>query len=119
MAKRNIVKFGEDILRKKCREVTVFDDKLWVLLDDMYETMKPAFNAITKEMVENWVKDLVYGKTYCGLKFQTAIISAIASQMGKEWREANPEEEAHRQHKGFRRGQKGKQCAAFRRQRNR
>ena len=60
----------------------------------MYETMKPAFNAITKEMVENWVKDLVYGKTYCGLKFQTAIISAIASQMGKEWREANPEEEA-------------------------
>lgn len=42
MAKRNIVKFGEDILRKKCREVTVFDDKLWVLLDDMYETMKDA-----------------------------------------------------------------------------
>ncbi|MGN0578867.1 MAG: peptide deformylase [Ruminiclostridium sp.] len=42
MAKRNIVKVGEDILRKKCREVTAFDDKLWVLLDDMYETMKDA-----------------------------------------------------------------------------
>ena len=42
MALRNIVKFGEDILRKKCREVTVFDDKLWVLLDDMYETLKNA-----------------------------------------------------------------------------
>lgn len=42
MAKRNIVKFGEDILKKKCREVTAFDDKLWVLLDDMYETMKEA-----------------------------------------------------------------------------
>ena len=40
MALRNIVKFGEDVLKKKCREVTVFDDKLWVLLDDMYETMK-------------------------------------------------------------------------------
>ena len=65
-------------------------DKIW----NMYETMKTAFNAITKDMVENWVKDLVYGKTYCGLKFQTAIISAIASQMGKAWREANSEEEA-------------------------
>lgn len=65
-------------------------DKIW----NMYETMKSAFNAITKEMVENWVKDLVYAKTYCGLKFQTAIISAIASQLNKEWREANPEEEA-------------------------
>ncbi len=42
MAKRNIVKFGEDILKKKSREVTAFDDKLWVLLDDMYETMKAA-----------------------------------------------------------------------------
>ncbi len=42
MALRNIVKFGEDVLRKKCREVTAFDDKLWVLLDDMYETMKNA-----------------------------------------------------------------------------
>ena len=42
MALRNIVKFGEDVLKKKCREVTVFDDKLWVLLDDMYETMSEA-----------------------------------------------------------------------------
>lgn len=42
MAKRNIVKFGEEILRKKCREVTTFDDRLWVLLDDMYETMRAA-----------------------------------------------------------------------------
>lgn len=42
MALRNIVKFGDDILRKKCREVTVFDDKLWVLLDDMYETMQQS-----------------------------------------------------------------------------
>ncbi len=42
MALRNIVKVGEDILKKKSREVTVFDDKLWVLLDDMFETMQSA-----------------------------------------------------------------------------
>ena len=60
----------------------------------MYETMKGAFNTITKDMVENWVKDLVYGKTYCGIRFQTAIISAIANQLNKDWRESNPDEEA-------------------------
>ncbi|HBH95067.1 MAG TPA: peptide deformylase [Ruminococcaceae bacterium] len=42
MAKRNIVMFGDELLRKRCREVTVFDDRLWVLLDDMYETMTEA-----------------------------------------------------------------------------
>ena len=45
MAKRNIVKFGEDILKKKSREVTTFDDKLWVLLDDMYETLEDIGGA--------------------------------------------------------------------------
>ena len=39
MALRQIVKFGEDILRKKSRPVTNFDERLWTLLDDMAETM--------------------------------------------------------------------------------
>lgn len=42
MAIRNIVKLGDDVLRKKCRPVTVFDEKLHTLLDDMYETMTNA-----------------------------------------------------------------------------
>lgn len=42
MAKRNIVMFGDELLRKRCREVNVFDERLWVLLDDMYETMTEA-----------------------------------------------------------------------------
>ena len=42
MAKRNIVKFGDDILRKKCREVTVFDDRLWVLLDRKSTRLTPV-----------------------------------------------------------------------------
>lgn len=42
MALREIVKFGEDILRKKCREVTRFDEKLALLLDDMAETLRSA-----------------------------------------------------------------------------
>ena len=39
MALRRVMVSDEDTLRKKSREVEVFDDKLWVLLDDMQETM--------------------------------------------------------------------------------
>ncbi len=42
MAIRNIVREGDDFLRKKSREVTVFDNKLWELLDDMAQTMYKA-----------------------------------------------------------------------------
>lgn len=42
MAIRNIVKEGDDILRKKCRIVEKFDDKLSVIIDDMIETMYAA-----------------------------------------------------------------------------
>lgn len=42
MAIRNIVKEGDEILRKKCRPVEKFDRHLWTLLDDMAETMHQA-----------------------------------------------------------------------------
>lgn len=45
MALREIVTFGEDILRKKCRTVTNFDEKLATLLDDMRETLSAADGA--------------------------------------------------------------------------
>ncbi|MEE1053506.1 MAG: peptide deformylase [Acutalibacteraceae bacterium] len=42
MAKRNIVKLGDDILRKVCRTQLNFDEKLHQILDDMKETMYDA-----------------------------------------------------------------------------
>lgn len=39
MAIRNIVKVGDDLLRKKSKPVHDFDENLWELLDDMKETM--------------------------------------------------------------------------------
>lgn len=39
MAIRRIVKVGDKLLREKSREVTVFDDRLATLIDDMFETM--------------------------------------------------------------------------------
>ncbi len=42
MAIRNIVKKGDDVLRKICRTQLNFDDKLAMMLDDMKETMYEA-----------------------------------------------------------------------------
>lgn len=42
MAKRNIVKIGDDVLRKICRTQLTFDKKLHQTLDDMAETMYDA-----------------------------------------------------------------------------
>ena len=42
MAIRNIVKLGDDVLRKICRTQLTFDDKLATILDDMAETMYKA-----------------------------------------------------------------------------
>ena len=42
MAIRNIGKDGDEVLTKKCRPVEKFNKKLWMLLDDMAETMHRA-----------------------------------------------------------------------------
>lgn len=42
MALRNVVKVGDPILNKKSRVVEKFDDRLGVLIDDMFETMYNA-----------------------------------------------------------------------------
>lgn len=42
MAIRQIVKEGDDVLTKKCREVVKFDDRLAMILDDMKETLSLA-----------------------------------------------------------------------------
>ncbi len=42
MATRKIVLYGDEVLRKKCREVTAFDAKLGALIDDMIQTLHKA-----------------------------------------------------------------------------
>ncbi|MGI5884400.1 MAG: peptide deformylase [Candidatus Spyradocola sp.] len=42
MALRTIVKVGDDVLRKKCKPVTMIDSRIHELLDDMAETMHKA-----------------------------------------------------------------------------
>ena len=42
MATRKIVLYGDEVLRKRCKEVTQFDEKLATLIDDMIETLHKA-----------------------------------------------------------------------------
>ncbi|WP_315077157.1 peptide deformylase [uncultured Clostridium sp.] len=42
MALRNIRKYGDSVLRKKCREVEKIDERLVTLIKDMLETMYDA-----------------------------------------------------------------------------
>lgn len=45
MAIRNVVQVGDDVLRKKCYPVEIFDEKLGELLDDMKDTLKKEEGA--------------------------------------------------------------------------
>ncbi len=45
MAIRNIVKRGDDVLKKTCRPVVNFDARLHTLLDDMHDTVVAADGA--------------------------------------------------------------------------
>ena len=40
MAIREVRKKGDEVLYKRCKEVKNFDERLHILLDDMYDTMK-------------------------------------------------------------------------------
>lgn len=40
MALRQVVKLGDEVLRARAKEVTEFDEKLKILIDDMFETME-------------------------------------------------------------------------------
>ncbi len=46
MALRQIREVGDELLRKRSREVEVVDDKIRELLQDMYETMKAAKDGV-------------------------------------------------------------------------
>lgn len=60
----------------------------------MITNLKKSIRTINREMVQQWVEELVVVKTYCGLKFQEAILRKIAKERQVEYRLASPEEEA-------------------------
>lgn len=58
------------------------------------ENLKEAIQLIDKDMVRQWVEDLVIVKTFNGLYVQKAILKKIAEIKGNNYRLATPEEES-------------------------
>lgn len=87
--------------------ITIEDWKDWYLqkhpgaienaTERIYEQVKnlqEAIKLIDKDMVRDWVKDLVINKTYNGLYVQKAILVSLSQKLNKEYRLAIPEEES-------------------------
>jgi len=60
----------------------------------MVENLREAVQLIDREMVREWVEDLVLVKTFVGLCFQEAILSKIAQMKGLSFRVSTPAEES-------------------------
>ena len=93
MAIRNIVKNGDSILNKKCREVTDFNERLWVLLDDMHETLRAADGAGLAAPQVGILKSLALVMVEDGSYLEIVnpeIIEKSGSQSGAEGCLSNP-----------------------------
>lgn len=87
---KSLVEWMEWYSEQQPNAVDNATERIWSKLQEM----KEAVALIDKPMVEAWVKDLVYTKTYCGLKFQEAILAYLAREYNITYRLANVEEEA-------------------------
>ncbi len=86
MAIRNIVKLGDDTLRKTCKPVKIIDKRLHALLDDMAQTMyeaggvglaAPQVGVLKRVVVIDVGKDLLE-------LINPEIVSSSGSQTGEE-----------------------------------
>lgn len=65
-------------------------DKVW----EMVKLFQDRIKEIDRDIVRAWVEELVVVKTFSGLKFQEAILKAIATKYNREYRLATPQEES-------------------------
>jgi len=61
---------------------------------EMIENFRNVMDQIDKELIENWVRDLVIVKTFIGLRFHEAILKKVSNIMGLNCRLAKPPEES-------------------------
>lgn len=59
----------------------------------MVENLKIAIEKIDRPMIESWVEDLVFVKTFIGLRFQGAILRKVAEARNESFRLSTVEEE--------------------------
>ena len=60
----------------------------------MIENLKKAIELIDKDLISQWVKDLVLDKTFSGLKLQEVILEKVAESMKTTYKFSTKEEES-------------------------
>lgn len=61
---------------------------------EMIENLKKAIEFINKDLIHQWVEDLVLNKTFSGLKFQEAILKKVAESKNTTYSLSKKEEES-------------------------
>ena len=90
---------GEEITIDNWRDwyMEGYPDAFEKATDKIYaqvQNLRDAIPLINREMIENWVEDLIVSKTFNGLYVQKAILASLAERQGTTYRLATPEEEA-------------------------
>jgi len=71
-------------------KIDVATDKIW----DMINNFKKVINKIDKNMIKDWVYDLIINKTAEGLIIQEFILKYLANKYNTSYRLANAHEES-------------------------
>ena len=87
---KSIREWEEWYIKKYPEAVRNASERIW----GMVEKLRFAIEKIDRDMVNDWVKDLVIIKTFIGLRFQEAILSRIAEMRNTSYRLADPDEES-------------------------
>ncbi len=58
------------------------------------QNLKGAIDLVDRDLIKQWVEDLVFFKTFNGLYVQKAILASLAERTGTTYRLATPDEEA-------------------------
>ena len=65
-------------------------EKTWIMIQKMQQAMA----EIDRDMVRQWMQELIFTKTYAGLCFQESILKTIATSKKTTYRLARPDEES-------------------------
>ena len=58
------------------------------------ELIKEALRGIDELTVRRWIEELIFDKTFVGLRLERALLQAAADELGKEYRESSSDEES-------------------------
>jgi hypothetical protein len=61
---------------------------------EMVETFKKSIELIDKDLIREWIKDLVLNKTFAGLNFQEAILKKVAEIKETTYKFSSKQEES-------------------------